>query len=50
MVRLQPDQLAALHAWIAMQPDKPMRPEAMRRLVKVGSKAKWRSTAGWRRV
>ncbi|WP_374389313.1 hypothetical protein [Sandaracinobacter sp.] len=33
-LRLQPDQLAALDAWIAAQPDpKPSRPEAVRRLL-----------------
>jgi len=32
-VRLQPDQLAALDTWIAKQPDKPSRPEAMRRVL-----------------
>jgi cytochrome c553 len=31
LVRLQPDQLAALDAWIARHPDpKPSRPEAIR--------------------
>jgi len=29
-VRLQPDQLAALDAWIAHQPAPPSRPEAIR--------------------
>lgn len=32
-VRVQPDQLSALDAWIASQPDKPSRPEAVRRLI-----------------
>lgn len=33
-VRLQPDQLAALDAWIDAQPEpKPSRPEAVRRLL-----------------
>ncbi len=32
-VRLQPDQLAALDAWIAKQPDTPSRPEAVRRVL-----------------
>jgi hypothetical protein len=33
-VRVPPDQLAALDAWIAKQPDpKPSRPEAIRQLV-----------------
>ena len=34
MVRIQPDQLAILDAWIAVQPDpKPSRPEAIRQLL-----------------
>ena len=34
MVRLQPDQLAQLDAWIATQPaPEPSRPEAVRRLL-----------------
>jgi len=33
-VRLQPDDLAALDAWIADQADPPSRPEAMRRLMR----------------
>jgi cytochrome c553 len=33
-VRLQPDQLAALDAWIARHPDpKPSRPEAVRQIL-----------------
>ncbi|MCH2240048.1 MAG: hypothetical protein MK060_19420 [Blastomonas sp.] len=32
-VRLQPNQLAALDRWIAGQPDKPSRPEAVRRIL-----------------
>ena len=32
VVRLAPDQMAAVDAWIATQPDSPGRPEAMRRL------------------
>jgi len=32
-VRLQPDQLVALDAWISTQPDAPTRPEAVRRLI-----------------
>lgn len=32
-VRLQPEQLAALDKWIAEQPDKPSRPEAVRRVL-----------------
>lgn len=36
-VRLQPDALARLDAWIAAQPDpKPSRPEALRRLAELG--------------
>ena len=35
-VRLQPDDLAALDAWIATQPDTPSRPEAIRRVLKAG--------------
>lgn len=31
-VRLQPDDLSTLDAWIAVQPDNPSRPEAIRRL------------------
>ena len=33
MVRLLSDRLTALDAWIARQPDKPSRPEAVRRLL-----------------
>jgi hypothetical protein len=36
LVRLQPDALARLDAWIAEQPDKPSRPEALRRLAELG--------------
>ncbi len=37
MVRLQPDQLAALDHWIEAQPDpKPSKPEAIRRLIEKG--------------
>ena len=36
-VRLPPDQLARLDAWIAALPDpKPSRPEAIRRLIQLG--------------
>jgi hypothetical protein len=39
-VRLQPDALAPLDAWIARQPDpKPTRPEAIRRLIELGLSA-----------
>jgi hypothetical protein len=34
-VRLQPEQLAALDAWIARQLDDPSRPEAVRKLLAV---------------
>ena len=35
MLRLQPDQLAALDAWIAAQPNpRPSRPEAVRTILK----------------
>lgn len=40
MTRLQPDQLAALDAWIAKQREPVTRPEAIRRLVELGLKAK----------
>lgn len=33
VVRMQPDQIAALDAWAEQQPDKPGRPEAVRRLI-----------------
>jgi hypothetical protein len=37
MTRLQPDELAALDAWIAAQDDpKPSRPEALRKLARKG--------------
>lgn len=37
MVRLQPNQLAALDRWIGAQPDpKPSKPEAIRRLIEKG--------------
>lgn len=32
-VRLQPDQLAALDAWIAAQEPQPTRPEAIRHIL-----------------
>lgn len=32
-VRIQPDQMAPLDAWIATQDDAPSRPEAIRRLL-----------------
>jgi hypothetical protein len=36
VVRMQPDQLNTLDAWIARQEDQPSRPEAVRRLVELG--------------
>lgn len=35
-VRVPPSQLASLDAWREAQPDKPSRPEAVRRLVEKG--------------
>lgn len=40
VTRLQPDQLAALDAWIAKQREPVTRPEAIRRLVELGLKGK----------
>jgi hypothetical protein len=37
-VRLYPEQLSSLDAWIEHQPDKPSRPEAIRRLTDKGLK------------
>jgi hypothetical protein len=37
-VRLQPEPLARLDAWIAKQDDAPSRPEAARRLIEAGLK------------
>lgn len=39
-VRLQPDLLGPIDAWAADQDDHPGRSEAIRRLVKIGLKAK----------
>jgi hypothetical protein len=39
-VRLQPTEMAALDAWIAKQREELSRPEAIRRLVAAGLKAK----------
>jgi len=40
VVRMQPDSLAALDAWIGKQnPPYPSRPEAIRRLVELGLRA-----------
>jgi cytochrome c553 len=36
MVRLQPDQLATLDAWIASQPQQVSRPEAIRAILAAG--------------
>jgi len=35
-LRVEPDQLARLDKWLLAQPDKPSRPEAVRRLVDKG--------------
>lgn len=40
MVRLQPDQLAALDAWIARQPGQVSRPEAIRAMVQASLQLK----------
>ena len=40
LVRLEPEQFEALDAWIAKQKPKSSRPEAIRRLVELGLKAK----------
>jgi len=40
MVRLEPAQFEALDAWSAEQKPEPSRPEAIRRLVELGLKAK----------
>jgi len=40
VVRMQPAPLAALDAWVAKQKDQPSRPEAIRRLVEIGLRAK----------
>jgi hypothetical protein len=40
MVRLEPDQFDALDAWIMKQAGALTRPEAIRRLVELGLKAK----------
>jgi len=34
LVKLPPDQLAALDAWIEGQPEKPTRPEAVRAILR----------------
>lgn len=38
-VRIQPEPLASIDAWSSKQPDKPSRPEAIRRLVDIGLKS-----------
>ena len=40
LVRFEPEQLQELDAWIAKQENEPSRPEAIRRLVELGLKAK----------
>ena len=39
LVRLQPEDLAALDAWIAARGDNPSRPEAVRTLIRLGMTA-----------
>jgi hypothetical protein len=39
-VRIQPDQMKTLDAWISDQDDRPSRPEAIRRLVEQALKGK----------
>jgi hypothetical protein len=39
-LRVLPDQMAGIDAWIKKQNDAPSRPEAIRRLVELGLKAK----------
>jgi len=47
MVRLQPDQLASLDAWIAEQgPAQPSRPEALRQLANMALSDRRRSPRG----
>jgi hypothetical protein len=43
-VRLQPDQLAPVDAWIGQQADLPTRPEAIRRLIELGLEATKKTT------
>jgi hypothetical protein len=40
-VKVPPDEMTAIDIWIKQQPDKPSRPEALRRLAKIalGKKA-----------
>lgn len=40
LVRIQPDQIEKIDAWSDKQKDEPSRPEAIRRLVEIGLKAK----------
>ena len=40
MVRMPPAELGELDGWIKRQTEKPSRPEAIRRLVELGLKAK----------
>lgn len=39
LVRLQPEDLAALDSWIDAQEDQPSRPEAVRKLMRLGMTA-----------
>ncbi len=46
-VRVQPDQLGPLDAWIAQQPNpKPSRPEAIRRLLELGLRQEFSGDEG----
>ena len=40
LVRFEPEQFHDLDGWIAKQEDEPSRPEAIRRLVELGLKAR----------
>jgi hypothetical protein len=42
-VRLHPDDVAALDAWVSSQADQPSRPEAMRRLLRAALNGKRRA-------
>jgi hypothetical protein len=44
MVRMPPDDVSAVDEWRRKEPDLPSRPEAIRRLVRLGLKAKRGST------
>ena len=50
VVRLQPDQLKALDAWIAIQDASLTRPEAMRAMLAIGTKAEHESSSRARKT